>query len=200
MRYLSLDVETAHPSNSKQIISVAATFGFGEEPLNTVSWQSHDDERGILQAFGSFYDRVNPDLVFTWRGGGFDLPLITDRYRLHDLRFGLGRLNRPTITYLIDKPAAYNDAESITLLPGRTHFDLALWAEKSDRVLVRLRGNKISLKSVAPALGFPAIAVDTSDMLRISIDELREYNESDALVTYQVGMFALSDLLFPIST
>lgn len=196
MRFLSLDIETAYPTNAKQIISIAASHGYRGEPLETVSWQSHHDEFTVLNDFASFYRWSNPDIVFTWRGGGFDLPLISNRYRLHSLTSGLGRGDTGIVSHPIAKTAAYSDQETLVIIPGRGHFDLALWAETSERVLNALKGEMVSLKNVARALGFSAISVDTSDMLKHSMEDLRLYNESDAFVTYQIGMFALSELLF----
>lgn len=196
MRFLSLDIETAHPKNSKQIISIAVSHGYKSDPLETESWQSHTNEAHILREFGQFYHWATPDIVFTWRGGGFDLPLLSERFRLNNLPIGLGRGGHNIITHPIAKQAAYSDQETLAIIPGRGHFDLALWAETSERVLTALKGEQVSLKNVARALGYQAISVDTNDMLKHSINELKEYNESDALVTYQIGMFALSELLF----
>jgi len=194
LRYLAFDIETAYPENPRQVISIAASFGFSPNPQETISWQSHDDEEGILSSFVDYFLDSDPDVVFTWRGGGFDIPIIYERMRLLGVKRALGRNGGSVFSHEIYKSAPFSEFETTSYMLGRTHMDLAMWAERNDEVLTLLRGARSSLKRVARALGHDPIEVDTSHMLSYSMEELAEYNESDSYVTYLIGLQALRGL------
>lgn len=172
----ALDIETdttidgRDPSVAAVIaVSIADTGG----PLAVLL----GPEKMVLGATIAALDALEPGIVATWNGSGFDIPFIQERSDLLGIRTGWEVL--PT-----DRPSKYppigGRAGRYSCALGRhRHADIA-WGWQDHCI-----NNSVawSLKPLAHSLGIEAIEADREHAADLLRDELFAYVASDAHVT-----------------
>lgn len=159
------------------VISCALEEG---DTLRVFSLDAAKDEGAALRRFFAGMEKLyqsQPPRLVSWNGGGFDLPVMHYRALIHNLRAPLMwqngdgdanfRFNR---TYL----NRYNTAR---------HLDLM------DTLAMYQMGTKAKLDDVAKLCGLPGkVGIGGANVADAffagRIDEIRDYCEADAMLTY----------------
>lgn len=123
-------------------------------------------ELDILRATDHTLATLEPGVLVTWYGSGFDLPFLEHRISRHGLLTGLRVL-----------PAEHDPQARVGSWHRHRHLD-AYRVYRND--LPRLLPVSCSLKSVARLLGFEPIEVDIERLHELPANQLRDYVASDA--------------------
>ena len=187
MRIYGLDIETdtaingVSPKDSSVISAAVATADglvcrvFDAEP-----------EHELLEQLLEFIEGLEPGIIATWNGSGFDLAFLVERMRI------IGVPHTWTL-WPSARPAKYPPVGGHTVrakLTAHTHVDIA-YAYKA---LARDVSIEWSLKPVARHLGHDPVEVDRAATHLLSQDELRAYVASDATVTALLAEHLAEDL------
>lgn len=185
--YLDIEVltrgEKRFPrAKTNPIISIGAALN-EESPIFFGEYNSEVRDAVLLIRFLDWFKSVDPDLVITYNGEGFDIPYIVERAKLNGINATsfLNRINGDPLT-------------------GRVHFDLYHSAE-SDQSLFGIKSK--SLKDVAEWFGHSVqrLGDPNNTEALIGSEELRNYQLSDVQLTrgvskaYLPNAVALANLL-----
>lgn len=132
-------------------------------------------EARLLREVDSILALVEPGVLVTWNGSGFDLPFLADRAGRHGIQLGL-RLQLDAGIVRSHPP-----------LPGHAGFYRATWyghdhldAYLAYRALAGADEGSLALKAVAARAGLDAVEVDRSRIHELEPEELASYVASDA--------------------
>jgi DNA polymerase I len=152
-------------------------------------------EKEILKHFIDDWRRINPDVVVHYNGKFFDLPVVIERCRYHDLPTDW--VNRD------DSKLKEDDSGRIHRIHGRINFDV--WEQvDSDQTMGGIKNRR--LKTVAAWFGIPLIEEELSSTCRLleNPERLEAYCSSDVNITnelYQIYLHGLvivaNELQFP---
>ena len=141
------------------------------------------DERLLLARVDGFLAGLEPGVVVTWNGGGFDLPYLTTRSRLLGVELGLRLTLDPGLDDrhppLVGHAGAYRASWH-----GHRHLD-AYRMYRADLDLAS--PEPCSLKAVARAAGLHPVEVDASRVHLLSRAECATYVASDARCTAELA-------------
>lgn len=141
-------------------------------------------ERDILVDTERALSDLEPGVLVTWNGSGFDLPFLARRLVEHDLAHGLLTWPAPELG-----SRRSGDGERLGRVRGRwgahRHLDAYL-AYRSD--VGRSLGIPCGLKPLSRLVGYSPVEVDRTAMERLTPDELREYVASDAVLARRLAL------------
>ncbi len=134
------------------------------------------DEGSLLRQLDEAIAGLDPGVIVTWNGAGFDLPFLHDRAALNDVELGLRLVLDLTI------PGRHEP------LPGHAGAYRAAWYEHRHLDGYQLFradvgatiGLPCGLKPLSRFVGLPVIEVDRERIHELSDAERRAYVASDA--------------------
>lgn len=168
-----LDIETDTTVNGfdpsvARILSVAVATHDGAQRVVL----DHDDEHTLLTELLAALGGLEPGIIVTWNGSGFDIAFLIARFAHHRMSHGWD-------TWPSSRASKYPPVGSHPLrarLGAHSHADVAFaYKEWCDE-----KGVEWSLKPVARALGRTPIEVDRAATHELSASVLRAYVASDA--------------------
>jgi len=129
----------------------------------------------VLHRTDELMSELDPGIVVTWNGSGFDLPFLTERARRLGVTLGLDLWD--------DGPERTEPGVVRGRWYAHDHLDgYRLYRADVGRSLRFPCG----LKAMARLVGLPAVEVDASRVHLLSASEVRRYVTSDARVTRQL--------------
>jgi hypothetical protein len=137
------------------------------------------DEALLLDRLDWFLAGLEPGVLATWNGGGFDLPFVADRAARHGLLLGL-RLALATDVVRTHTPLPGHEGVYRAFWHGHAHVD-GYRVFRGD--VGPALGVSSSLKSVARLCGLQPIEVDRAAVHECPPARLRAYVASDAACT-----------------
>lgn len=188
---VSLDIETdtsggggLDPTVSKV---VAASLAYSD--TDEVHVFDSNNEEEILQDIEKALT-TRTGLLVTWNGAGFDLPFLSSRYSITQTTTSLRVAPDPLIPAKYTPPAGLGPPVRASW-NHLAHVDVSyLYAG-----VAREENIKWSLKSVAKHLGYSPVEVDRERVHVLTLEELREYVASDALVTVKLAQLLRPQVL-----
>ncbi len=177
LRIMSFDIEVYNPQGSPrpQYDPVIIISVYSERDGEIVYTADESGGRIIdlkpIREFISYVNSYDPDIVFGYNTGGFDLPYLIERSRRYGVRLDIGRKRG-------EKPrqSAYGHIS----IPGRLHIDLLPYAEEIPEIKVK------SLDNVAEYFGI----MKKSERINIPWYEIPRYwddkSRRDKLIKYAV--------------
>lgn len=187
VRIYGLDIETdtaingVSPKDSSVISAAVAT---ADGAVCRVF--DNQNEAALLTELLECLEGLEPGVVATWNGSGFDLAFLAERMRI------IG-ISHQWMLWPSERPAKYPPVGGHTVrakLTAHTHVDIA-YAYKA---LATEACIEWSLKPVARHLGHDPVEVDRAATHLLSQDELRAYVASDAVVTAALAEHLAEDL------
>jgi DNA polymerase elongation subunit (family B) len=171
---LDIETDTTIDGRDPSVAAViAVSIADAEGPLAVLT----GPEPMVLRATIAALDALEPGIVATWNGAGFDIPFIQERCDL--LGIPTGWTVTPT-----DRPSKYppigeRSGRYSCVLGRHNHADIA-WGWQA-----YCAHNSVtwSLKPLAHSLGIEAIEADREHAAELLRDELFAYVASDAHVT-----------------
>ena len=134
------------------------------------------DEVTILVELDRLLRRLQPGVLVTWNGAGFDLPFLADRARRAGVRLGLDLALDPDIPGHHEPLAGHAGAYR-----GRWHGHAHLDGYQLFRADVGASLHlPCGLKPLARLVGLPVVEVDRERIHELSDAERRAYVASDA--------------------
>jgi hypothetical protein len=186
-RIYALDIETDTTIDGRDP-SVAAIIAVAiAEPAGPIAVLA-GPEKMVLEATIATLNALEPGVVTTWNGAGFDLPFIQERCALLGIDTGWEVV--PTDLPGKYAPVGGRAARYRSKLGHHKHADIA-WAWQQH---CETNGVVWSLKPLAHSLGLEAIEADREHAADLSRAELFAYVASDAHVTAALA-HALEDNL-----
>jgi hypothetical protein len=175
-RLYALDIETDTTIDGRDPAVAAVIAVAISEPAGPIAVLA-GPEKMVLEGLLATLQALEPGLVATWNGSGFDLPFIQERCTLHGIETGW----TVTPTDLPGKyaPVGGRPARYASVLGAHRHADIA-WAWQQHCADT---GVSWSLKPLAHSLGLEAIEADREHASDLSRAELFAYVASDAHVT-----------------
>ena len=131
-------------------------------------------EPELLSSLDSVLADLEPGVVVTWHGAGFDLPFLADRAARYGIRLGLELAPDPAID--VRCPLAGHDAAYRAAWGGHTHLDAYQLFRDIGRALLL----SCSLKTMARFFGLEPVEVDRARIHDLDADSLAAYVASDA--------------------
>ena len=192
LKVCAYDIETYNkggmPDPEKDpIVSIAYCDENGSMPF---TWKNspYKDEKGMIKAFLDKLKIEDPDVIIGYNSDLFDFPYLKKRCNKLRIKMDLGvdgSDGKYKKTGLSGKVGIF----------GRVHFD----ALKAVSFLVATSGLRLSRKKLEVVykemLGKDKLDIDSRLMHEYwdsgKVREITDYNESDALATYEIGMYAL---------
>jgi DNA polymerase elongation subunit (family B) len=187
VRIYGLDIETdteingVSPKDSSVIsAAVASADGLVCRVFDAES------EYVLLEQLVGYLEGLEPGIIATWNGSGFDLAFLAERMRIIDV-------SHSWTLWPSARLAKYPPVGGQTVrakLTEHTHVDIA-YAYKAFATDAAIEW---SLKPVARHLGHDPVEVDRTATHLLSQDELRAYVASDATVTALLAEHLAEDL------
>lgn len=193
---LALDIET-DTSPLTQCERDAGYTARGLDPAITpiISYATHDgvtaetvtgSETYVLAELAALFGAPRHRLLVTWNGACFDFPFLHARMTMHGMAPPFAMTYDRALVPKYGPTPGYTGGYQIT---GErwSHTDIAYVV----RGRASRRGIPWSLKPYAKALGLHPVEVDRSRMHTLTEAELREYNASDAEMTWRIAFATL---------
>lgn len=174
---LGLDIETDTTENGLDptvaaIVAVAVSSRGGERVFSGA-------EREILAGVDAHLAGLEPGVIATWNGAGFDLPFLAYRAQRHGLTIGLDIAADPMLSLNGTRlPGIVSGCRAAW--HGHGHLD-AYRLYRADTVRTLAIGG--GLKLVAKACGLQPVEVDASRIHELTPAEIEAYVASDARCT-----------------
>ena len=198
-RILAWDIETATAGISPdwrrdKIISIA-TWGNTDESHKFF----HGDRKDFIPEFIDFFNKYDPDVPTDFFGRFYDIPTLKQNCLELGIPCKLGRDgSQPYIIKKEFERKGKGKIEHTVRINGRVHFDVSKEVE-NDYTLTLAGLKNRGLKEVAKHYGLNPVVVDYSQITKMPIEKLQEYNLSDARCTYEIcqiylrGLFELAE-------
>jgi len=174
--HYGLDIETDTAAGgldpSRAAVVAVALSGPGGERVIT------GPEGRLLRTVDRAVARLEPGILVTWNGAGFDLPFLADRARRIGVRLGLRLWADPTIVRHRD-PLAGHPWSYRASWHAHRHLDAYL----AYRSLLAGTELSCSLKATARRAGMRPVEVDVGRLHCLPRGELVRYVASDARTT-----------------
>ena len=172
-----LDIETDTTSNGLDptvaaIVAVAVSSAAGDRVFD-------GPERQILAEVDAYLASLEPGVIATWNGAGFDLPFLAYRAQRCGVRTGLHIAPDPMLQ-LRDHHLPGQTSGCRAAWHGHGHLD-AYRLYRADAVRTLAIGG--GLKTIARACGLRPVEVDAAHIHRLTAAELARYVASDARCT-----------------
>ena len=155
----------------------------------------------VIKDFIAYVRQENPDIICDFNGAWYDMQCLIHNCEHFMIRCALGRNGElPYIQTKEYERKGKGRISNTVLLKSRVHFDVYREVEQ-DYTLTQAGLKTRGLKDVARHYGYNPIEIDYSKLEQLSFEELRDYNISDAYVTYRRGqiylklLWTLADLL-----
>jgi DNA polymerase elongation subunit (family B) len=177
---LDIETDTRVDGLDPSVAAVVSVAVAGEDHGAVFEASDHpDDERTLLHDLDRHLAGLDPGILVTWNGSGFDLPFLGDRAARHGLALGLHLQLDPGLRSRREPLAGHEGAYR-----ARWHHHRHLDAYRVYRADVGpLLGISCGLKNVARAAGLRPVEVDRAALHELPAERLRTYVTSDARVT-----------------
>lgn len=173
-------------SDDREHVVTSAAFSTDADWLTIV-----ENEEALLQHVKTLLQDVNPDVLVTYNGDGYDLPRLRERGRVHGIAFDIG-IENDGITF---ERGGRNSAGHIF---GVLHFDVYRYVNK---ILGQyMDSESLTLGNVAAELlnrekkDLDWEDIRTAWQQQEDIDLLAEYALRDAALTYDLGIMLYPQL------
>jgi len=183
------------PNGQKDWIISIATYNGTEGKF------FHGNSKQVINDFLAYVRIQNPDIICDFNGAWYDVPCLIHNCEYFLIRCALGRNGElPYIETKEYERKGRGRVSNTVRIKSRVHFDVYREVE-GDYTLTQAGLKTRGLKEVARHYGYKPVEVDYSKLDQLSFEELRDYNISDAYVTYGVGqiylklLWTLADLL-----
>ncbi len=196
---LAFDIETFEEEGHNKVIMLSVFTEGYKKLLTYKKTSSRDceilkDEKELLKRFLELVREVDPDIIVTYNGDGFDFQVIRERAEKLKVPFTLGR-DGSRVAF--DKRARESSARII----GRVHIDLYRFV--SVVLASQMQSESLSLDAVAnELLGEKKMGMKYDDIREAwnkgSIDKLSEYCLHDSYLTFSLATLLLQQV-FEIS-
>ncbi|MFA5307381.1 MAG: DNA polymerase domain-containing protein [Candidatus Babeliales bacterium] len=160
-----------------------------------------DDERKIIEDFIKYVRQQDPDVLCDFFGRFYDMMVLQCRCEALCIPLELGRDgSQPYLLKNEFERKGRGKIEHTFRIRGRVHFDFNKETD-ADYTLTLAGLKNRGLKAVSKHYGYNPVEIDYDKMDSMTFEELRDYNISDAYVTYEVGnaylrtLWALTELL-----
>lgn len=193
--YLDIEVLTKGDgifprANKSPIIAIGAKHNNNDVVI--FDRYTRGNDQNILLDFLEYFRNVDPDVIVTYNGTGFDFPYIFERMNKYKISLDqLGRYGK----------FRYKEGQEDFEFNGRVHLDCIVPARKDQSLFgIKTRG----LKDVSAWYGFKALSLGddvANTQALIGTPQLREYLESDVNATkvvsdvYLPNAIALAELV-----
>lgn len=169
-----LDIETDTSAGGLDprragVVAVAISSPSGEQVIT-------GPEAQLLRTVDRVVEALEPGILVTWNGAGFDLPFLADRAAGCGVVLGLRLQADPTIVRHRDPLAGHAGAYRASW-----HRHLHLDAYLAYRALLAGSELSCSLKATARRAGLAPIEVDVTRLHQLPRSQLVRYVASDAL-------------------
>lgn len=200
-RMLAWDIETkanglAPNWRQDKIISIAT---WGDTDASHKFF--YGDRRNFIPEFLDFFKRYDPDVPTDFYGRFYDIPCLAQNCNELAIRCRLGRDgSQPYIIKKEFERQGKGKIEHTVRINGRVHFDVHKEVD-ADYTLTLAGLKDRGLKEVARYYGLNPVVVDYSQITKLPVEKLREYNLSDAKCTYHIaqiyfrGLYELAEYL-----
>ena len=145
------------------------------------------DEKSLLRRFFDHIIEVQPQIITTYNGDGFDWPFVDTRATFHNLNM------TREIGFFKDSQDEYQSRPCI-------HMDCFKWVKRDSYLPIGSQG----LKAVAKAkLNYNPIELDPEEMCTLAVEQpqvLSNYSVSDAVATYYLYMKYVHPFIFALCT
>ena len=199
-----LDIETdtacggLDPGRARVLAVAVAGDGLGSGPASSANewwrrWrQRRVGDQGVtvltgtepilLRRLDSLLAGLEPGVIVTWNGSGFDLPFLADRARRCGVELGLDLWVDPGLP-VQHEPLPGHTGRYRGRWYGHRHADAYLMY----RALEQEPGRSCSLKAVARRAGLRVVEADASRVHELGPGRLRRYVGSDARLTLELA-------------
>jgi DNA polymerase elongation subunit (family B) len=181
---LDIETDTEPPRDgldwrSTRVVSVACYAGPDARDQLVLVDRQEGGERRILDALGTWLSRRERDVVLSWNGTRFDLPMLASRVGESGSTLCVDRRARPS-EGVTGAPDSYARLFEGTI-EQHPHLDVGarLW-----RSWARAAWGNWRLKDVAARLGLDPVREDASAGHLLSDAEMAAYNLSDTRITH----------------
>jgi len=181
---LDIETDTEPPRDgldwrSTRVVSVACYAGSDLFDQLVLVDREHGGEGRILDALGTWLSRRDRDVVVSWNGTRFDLPMLANRAGESGSALRVDCRARPLVR-IAGAPDAYRALYEGTI-EQHPHLDIGarLW-----KPWARDTWGNWRLKDVAARLGLNPVRQDASAGHLLSDEEMAAYNLSDTRITH----------------
>lgn len=156
-------------------------------------------ETRLLREIDGLLRSLDPGIIVTWNGSGFDLPFLVERARRRRVSLGLRLREEPGVTRT-HPPLPGHASCYRASWHGHDHLDAYL----AYRSLARGDEGSLALKAVAARAGFEVLEVDRSRIHELDPGLLARYVASDARLAVELArtrwgeLLGFRDLLIPL--
>ncbi len=142
-------------------------------------------EKDMIRDFCSIVKKADPDILFGYNSGNFDIPYLTARAEVNAIELDLGRKGETLRAVHMGKMTGYE-------IPGRIHLDLFPLARFFGFIGV-IKAQRYTLDSIAEeVLGRNKLDVEKGSMWKVwdsgDIGNLLDYSLVDSEITYELGL------------
>jgi len=157
---------------------IAIAFAIDDGPTNVLAAEQLDDH-AILRKFLSVVSQEDPDVIVTYNGNAYDIPLLLRRCEVNDLSSdALARSG----TLRINSQGQYEEIEA----RGRVYFDVYLHV-LHDQTLSGIKNKKMKTVAEWMKIG-PVIRADVDNMRSlVGKPELKDYVANDVHLTRELA-------------
>lgn len=195
---LALDIETYNPmgaprENKDPIIMISYATGDSKGVLtykeNHKSYlETHKSENKMIERLSDIVKAKDPDILFGYNSGNFDLPYLQARADVLDAHFSVGRTEKKLRKLKKGMVTGMR-------VDGRIHVDVYP-AARFFGFIGLIKAQQFTLEQVYnEVMGKKKLMVRRRDIWQIwdnnQLDELAEYSLMDAEATYELGMHFL---------
>ncbi|MCW3994912.1 MAG: hypothetical protein NWE98_02030 [Candidatus Bathyarchaeota archaeon] len=175
--------------NRDQIISIA-TWSEKEEERRFF----YGDTKKVITEFLEFWRKVNADVPTEFYGRFYDYIVLLNNCHQYGIKCALGRDGtEPFVLKKEFEKLGKGKTENTIYIKGRVAFDVHKEVE-SDYTLTLAGFKTRGLKETGRHYKLQPVEIDYEKMDKLSFDELKDYNLSDARVTYEISLIYLRTL------
>ncbi|MEM4166549.1 MAG: DNA-directed DNA polymerase [Candidatus Bilamarchaeaceae archaeon] len=192
LKSMAFDIETYNPlgvPRPKKDPVIMISYANGQKGVLTYKKTSErnaivvSNEKEMIEKFNEIVKKEDPDIIFGYNSGNFDLPYLAERAKILKIPLVLGRKEKIKIT----KKGVIGGVA----LDGRIHIDLYPIIRLFGFIGV-LKTADYTLDAVASEiLGKNKIALDRENLWKIwdsdNIDDLVKYSLRDSELTIELG-------------
>jgi len=147
----------------------------------------HGEESKVITDWFAYLHKYDPDILCDFYGRFYDVPTVMQRCMALRLECAFGRDgSAPFIVTKEFEKMGKGKIENTVRIRGRVHFDVHKEVD-ADYTLTLAGLKNRGLKEVARHYKLNPIEIDYDTMDQLTLQELADYNLSDARCTYEIG-------------